>query len=454
MTNFKKIAIASGVAAALTGASLPSHANMLGVAGEALLVPFVLYSNPNTGFELLNLAEPSINTLISVTTPSAVGRDTIPNFYTAPNSTPTNPGPPVTEEIDPDLGAEADGQPEDYEAAIHLYFFDEKSEERFNTTLPVSPDDLTLINWGDMVQKQKPSLNGVKGYIVITTQKARGKWREAAKFSMFGDAYMIWPTNIGLIDSKIPVLPMSDGADTAGDTQPTIRNNVIHSSTGAILEASPLASGMRTSLANGVGGDYTLFDLTMSNRFLPTLHVIWVDENIGQSNIGYVFNDVEQSCSEPLPITNELNVYWTSIPQLFPGEECLINPFDNQPIMQQDDPNTEEDESEECVPGLVADLPWVDAAFELCYPEGKFKIGLDLLNSDIFYPGFVRFQIDEYKDNGKGVPTSAAVAFSIQMQVDVIDAERRNLIAIGVLPTLLPVETSLGHERGQFNSDE
>lgn len=424
MTNFKKIALVSGVAAALAGASLPSHAIIEGSAGEALLVPFVLYSNPNNGFEPLNLAEPSINTLISVTTPSAVGKDTIPNIFTAPNSTPTNLGPPITEEYDPDLGANADGDPQEYEAAIHLYFFNNRSVELFNTSIPVSPDDLTLINWGDLVEKRAPSLRGTKGYIVITTDKAQGQWRQAAKFSMFGDAYMIWPTAIGLIDTKIPVLPMSDGADTVGVTQPDRLNNVIHGSNGSIIAASPLTSGMRTTLANGVPGDYTLFDLTMSNRFLPTLHVIWVDQNIGQATTGYVFNDVEQSCSALLPIANELNVYWTSIPELFPG----------------------------VVGGPIPALPWVDAAFELCYPEGKFLIGADLLNSDIFYPGFVRFQINEYADNGSGQPTSAAVAFSIQMQIDVLDAERRNLIDPAVLPTLLPVETALGHERGQFNA--
>ncbi len=418
MTNFKKLMLASGVATALAGASLPSHAIIEGAPGEALLVPFVLYSN--IGGAPLAPAATSINTLISVTTPSAVGFDTVPNFFTAPNSTPTNP-PPISEFPDPDLGAEGA-----YTAGIHLYFFNNRSDELYNTKIPVSPDDLTLINWGDIVEKNAPALNGVKGYIVITTEKGAGQWRNAAKFSMFGDAFMIWPTSIGFIDTKIPVLPMSDGLDIVGVVQPTTTNNVIHSTNGSIIAASPLSSGMRTSRDNGIPGDYTLFDLTMSNRFAPTLHVIWVDQNIGQLNTGYVFNDREQSCSAPLPIPNELNVYWTSIPELFPG----------------------------VVGGIVPALPWVDAAFELCYPEGKFLVGLDLINSDIFYPGFVRFQIDEYALNAVPTfaPTSAAVAFSIQLQIDVLDAERRNLIDPNVLPTLLPIETALGHERGQFES--
>jgi hypothetical protein len=418
MTNFKKLMLASGVATALAGVSLPSHAIIEAAPGEALLVPFVLYTNDGAG--PLNPNTTAINTLITVTTPSSVGFDTVPNFFTAPNSSPTNP-PPVSELPDPDLGA-----PGAYTAGIHLYFFDNRSNELYNTKIPVSPDDLTLINWGDIVEKNAPALRGVKGYIVITTEKGTGQWRTAAKFSMFGDAFMIWPTSIGFIDTKIPVLPMSDGADTVGVTQPTTVNNVIHAANGSVIAASPLSSGMRTSRDNGIPGDYTLFDLTMSNRFAPTLHVIWVDENIGQSNIGFVFNDVEQACSAPLPIANELNVYWTSIPELFPG-----------------------------VPGgIVPALPWVDAAFELCYPEGKFLVGLDLINSDIFYPGFVRFQINEYALNALPTfaPTSAAVAFSIQLQIDVLDAERRNLIDPNVLPTLLPIETALGHERGQFES--
>jgi hypothetical protein len=413
MTNFKKLMLASGVATALAGVSLPSYAIIEGAAGEALLVPFVLYDNPDPAVSIA-----SINTLVTVTTPSAVGFDTIPNVFTAPNSTPTNP-PPITELPDPDLGAAGA-----YTAGIHIYFFDNRSNELYNTKIPVSPDDFTLINWGDIVEKKAPFLNGTKGYLVITTEKGQGQWRNAAKFSMFGDAFMIWPTNIGFIDTKIPVLPMSDGDDTVLGNTPSTPNNVVHSNNGSIIAASPLTSGMRTSRDNGIAGDYTLFDLTMSNRFAPTLHVIWVDQNIGQANTGFVFNDREQACSAPLPIPNELNVYWTSIPELWPDE------------------------------GIVPPLPWVDAAFELCYPEGKFLVGLDLINSDIFYPGFVRFQINEYATNAVPTfsPTSAAVAFSIQLQVDVLDAERRNLIDPNVLPTLLPVETAIGHERGQFEA--
>lgn len=456
MSNFNKLLLASGVAAAMSGVSMPSHAIIEGAAGEALLVPFVLYSNPTGDFSLIDLDEPSINTLITVTTPAAVGFDTIPAFFTAPNTTPTNPGPPVTTASDPDLGPQpGPNQKTDresyYQAALHVYFFDQTSTELLNFAIPTSPDDLTIINWGHEVETRSPGLNGTKGYIVITNEKTWG-WNEAARFTMFGDAFMLWPTNIGLIDTKIPVLPMSDGEDLSSTEAPSTVNNVIHNGQGSVTAASPLTSGMRTNRSNGNGlKDYTLFDLTMSNRIVPTLHVIWVDENIKQLSVGYVSNDVEQACSQTVPILNELNVYWTSIPTLWPGQKCLIDPVTRDPIIiTPDNPATPGIDETVCQPGVVPNLPWVDVKTELCYPGGVFNVGLDIFNSDILYPGYLTFRINEYIDNNLGAPESAAVAFSIQMQIDVVDAARRNLINFNVLPTLLPVETALGHERGQF----
>jgi len=396
MTNFKKTMLASGMAAALAGVSLPSQAIIEGAAGEALLVPFVLFDIPT-----------SINTLVEVTVPSAVGTDTVPNFFTAPNTTPTN-SPLVNETPDPDLGDIGA-----YTAGIHVYFFDAQSNELFNKELPTSPDDFLLINWGDLVARYKPTLAGTPGYMVITNHKGAGKWNDAASFSMFGDAYMVFPLVFGFIDAKIPVLPMSDGADLlAGATPPSVQNNVVFNPNGSIAAASPLASGMRTNTSDGVLNDYTLFDTTISNRFAPTLHVIWVDENIGQANTGFVFNDEEESCSDLLPIPWELNLYWTS------------------PHWQLD-----------LAPEWVNQVP-----IELCYPDGIIDIG-DPINSDILYPGFVRWQISEYIDTGINQPESAAVAFSIHLQVDVINEQKDDVVLV---PQILPVETALAHERAQF----
>lgn len=441
--KLKKNAIGLAVAATI-GFSGSANAIVEGVAGEALLVPFVLFDTLST--------PGGINTIVEITVPSSVGADTVPNFFTAPNTTPTTVKDPAYadtaayEENDPDLGF-----PGDYAANIHVYFFDEQSNERWNRAFPVSPDDFFLLNWGDMVARYVPALNGVKGYLVITNDKnefpgdPNWRWTDAARFSMFGDAFMMWPTFFGLIDTKIPVLPMSDGDDRSTGpgarcpvaNTPCVGNEVVHFSNGAIRAVSPLSAGMRIGVSDGddvAGGgeaDYTLFDLTMSNRFLPTLHVIWVDENIGQNNQGFVFNDIEESCSYPLPVTNELNVIWTS-----PYIDYLQDP--------DDDPDT----NDSLIP------PWVDAAVELCYPGGIVNIPVNPFtdptfpfNGDIFYPGFARFQINEYRDSGIDQPESAGVAFSIQLQVDLISNDRTE---VNLIPQVTPIETALGHERGTY----
>jgi len=442
MTNFRKTIVASGVAMALGGLSGPANAIIEAAPGEALLVPFVLYAEGQCGIGQPACAAgepfiPQINTLIEVTVPAQVGIDTVPNFFTAQWSSPTNPlGSLLPEE--PALGLEGD-----FSAGVHLYFFSEESVELFNTEIPTSPDDFIMINWGDYVVNNAPVLEGVKGYMVITNDKQDptyypNLWLDAARFSMMGDAFMVWnliDPGVGVIDVKIPVLPMTDGPNAVGDV-PNFNDHVIFNSDGTIEAVSPLASGMRTNLSNGVGGDFTLFDLTMSNRFAPTLHVIWVDENIEQLRTQFVFDDDEEQCSQPIPITNELNVLWTSPALLWP-QTAAQDAGDVAGSLLED-----------------VDLPWVDLATELCYPDRGalvFNPGnpgqlFDVLESNILYPGFVRFRIDEYIDNNTNLPESAAVAFSIQLQLDVLDEEGDLLFT----PQLLPVETALGHERGQY----
>ncbi|MGB5830827.1 MAG: hypothetical protein WBG92_02385 [Thiohalocapsa sp.] len=439
MTSFRRLLLASSMAAAMGGLSSPANAIIEGAAGEALLVPFVLFdgNDPNLNAEGVN-----INTLIEVTVPAQVGIDTVPNFFTAPNSTPTNAGGMF---FPPEAALGATGA---FSAGLHLYFFDKESNELYNREIPTSPDDFVMINWGDYVTRFATSLNGVAGYVIITNEKSKPDfapdfWRGPAQFSMMGDAFMVWPVGLGLIDSKIPVLPMSDGASPVGGA-PTRVDNVVQQSDGSIANASPLASGMRTNLSDGVDNDFTLFDLTLSNRFAPTLHVIWVDENINQSRVQFVFDDDEKSCSQPLPIKKELNVYWTSPFFLWPANFLTDDQNTNGNFLLGD-------------AGASVELNWVDAALDLCYPDPGsivFNPGnpgqlFDVLESRILYPGFVRFRIDEYVDNNLGQPESAAVAFSIQLQIDIVN-EEGDLLAT---PQLLPIETALGHERGQFSAN-
>ena len=84
--KFKKLALSAGITAALGGFSMPSHAIIEAAPGEALLVPFVVYNDGVIG------GTTPINTIVELTVPGSVGHDTIPNFYTASHTSPTNPG--------------------------------------------------------------------------------------------------------------------------------------------------------------------------------------------------------------------------------------------------------------------------------------------------------------------------------------------------------------------------
>jgi hypothetical protein len=416
MNTFKRVTVSAGLLAALAGTSLPSQAIIQSVPGEAYLVPFVLYDS-----------QLGINTLIQVKTPGSVGFDTIPRFFTAPNTTPTNAN--VSPVRDPDLGAIGG-----YTSGLKIYVFDSKSKEVLDTDIPTSPDALTLINYGDLVQRKLQALDGTKAYMIITNNKelfdggAGADWRSAARFSMIADAFMVWDTGLGPVDAFIPTFAMSDGDDEVLGSSVSRANNVVHSSDGSIVDASPLTTGMRTSRDNGVAGEYMLFDLVMSNRFAPTLHVVWMDQNIGQDLQGLVFNDRERSCSQSLPIPNELNVIWSSLPALQPGAGN----------------------------GLVPPIPWVDVATDLCYPESIVEIPADpdslidlIAGSDIFFPGYARFRVDEYAVNATPTfnTTSSGAAFSIHLQVDLLTADRTEFVFV---PAFLPVETHLANQRGFF----
>lgn len=415
MNNFKRVTASAGLLAALAGASLPSQAIIQSVPGEAYLVPFVLYDS-----------QLGINTLIQVKTPGSVGFDTIPRFFTAPHTTPTNPT-NLSPVRDPDLGAVGA-----YTAGLKIYVFDSRSKEVLDTQIPTSPDALTLINWGDLVQRRLQAADGTKTYMIITNDKekfnggAGADWRSAARFSMIADAFMVWDTGLGPVDAFIPTFAMSDGDDETLGSFVSRANNVVHSSDGSIIDASPLTTGMRTSRDNGVAGEFMLFDLVMSNRFAPTLHVVWMDRNTEQSLTGLVFDDRERSCSQPLPIPNELNVIWSSIPALQPGGQ------------------------------LIPPIPWVDVATDLCYPDQIAAIPLDpraaidvIARSDIFFPGYARFRVNEYAVNATPTfnTTSSGAAFSIHLQVDVLTADREELV---FAPAFLPVETHLANQRGFF----
>jgi hypothetical protein len=381
----KKAALAAGLSASLLGASMPSQAVIEGVAGEALLVPLVIF-DPFGG----------LNTLINITVPSSIGFESIPNNYTATNTTPTNDPETITP-------AGFTGTKD-----LHWFFFDHKSKHVCNAKIPVTPDDQVFINWGQVVGAVCGfEWVGNPGYLVFTTETARSG--AAADFNMFGEAYLV-NSQFFYLDAQIPVLAMNDGADGV-DPVATKADNVKYDIDGIPSSVSPLISGMRTNKSDSIG-DTTLFDLTLSNRDFPTVHVVWLDQNTGYTGLNVdVYDNDERTCSDAVDLPYELNIIYV-LPWGCPGPQCtsdvaasaLVEPFDFEPQLAN-----------------------------FCLPPG----------ASVLDPGFARYSLPEYVDTNIDEPESAGVAFSIAFTVD------PDLVAI-IPGNIIPVESALAHERGLF----
>lgn len=354
--NFKKLALAASISAGLGAATLPAHAVMLGDAGEALLIPLVVHGGDNPG---------ASNTYINVTVPGTVGFDTIPNVYTAPHTTPTNPGPTLF----PDAASLQGGN------LIHWYWFDKESVHRLNGQIPVTADDLVSIDW---LEASNGSFAGEEGYMVIGTERART--RAAADFAMYGEAYLELYSDdpIGTL-VPVPVLPMSDGADGSPTSMPSTDDNVKYTSSGIPRAVSPLSSGMRTNRSDGRLDDTTVFNLSLGDRNFPSVHVVWLDVNLDDAGLGLnvdVYDSEELTCSDSVDLPYELNVIeidnWAGIG----GEK------------------------------------------EYCLPAGSEFTG------DTEHRGFVTYFLPEYIDTDIDAPESAGVAFSITMDWDADDQLR------------------------------
>ncbi|MGH8558199.1 MAG: hypothetical protein ACRESZ_12210 [Methylococcales bacterium] len=463
--NFKQAILAGGALAALSLGSMPARAMILSDVGEAHLVPFVLADStpvciPGSVVPPLcpggaGGAGPSgpfsINTAVKITVPKSVGNDTIPHFFTAIWTTPTN-GPNCTPPGSFTFtGCEDPGDPDLVPSnQVSWFFLDRTSVHRLNGNIRVTPDDVAVIDWGvTLRQNGAQSLDGVPGYLVLTT-RAGGLGR-VADFSFFAEAWVflgidisIAPPNntggtFGLVDALIPTLAMNDGADTLGNLTPTITNQVIELNRNGNVIASPLYSGIRTNWSDGIPLDITVLDLTLGNRSVrigattnllqfPTLMVVWNDRNAGArwSGLGVdVFNDREESCSDSIDLPFQLNLYWVQT-DVTAG---LVPPFVTFPVprfIQRFGFNRTF-----CVP--------------LEQPDGN---NLERLLSG----GFMKLYLPELVDNNLNRPESSMVAFSIPLQYF---ATVENAGAGGgpVLTdiSLIPFETALGHERGKFN---
>jgi hypothetical protein len=444
--NFKKTAIAAGMFTALAGASLSAHAIIEGDAGEANLVPFVLWDDQIVGVPRDGAAQPfGINTVVKITVPMSVGNKTIPNRWTAQHTTPTNGGFPTP--VGPEHPADPDIK------QIHWAFLDQRSIHQANGIINVTPDDVAIIDWGDTVRRtgNRTRLNGVPGYLLLTTETG---WRGgAADFSFFAEAWMIMGLKfeeepgggtIGLLDAKIPVLPMADGADAPAVTKPSVNNQVIVRARGLNGNpvASPLISGIPTTWSDrSAVPDLKVIDLTLGNRSItvggvtnpfqiPTLVVVWNDRNAGAawSNLGIeIFNDQEEYCSDTISLPWQLNLIWVQT------DVTATAPYPVPAFIDQGthwDSRTKQGQARPfCVPP-IANEPGLDEAAIL---------------SKLLQGGFMKLTLPEPVDTGINEPEAAMVAFSIPLQYQVnFDAG----VPIGV--TAIPFATALGHDRGHF----
>jgi len=477
-SNFRKTALAAGMFSALGGYTMSAYADIQGDAGEANLVPFVLWDDsivlPGPNPEVLGT---SINTVIKVTVPNVVGAKTIPNSYTACHTTPANSTPscdplvtaPISANSPPFPGLE----PVTSKTRIHWFFMSQNSKHLLNGTIPVSPDDVVVIDWGQVARQNGFNADGVAGYMVLATERASTTPFPAADFAFFAEAWMItgidgdlWNvltgapvTNgagtIGLVDAKIPVLPMQDGADTVIGGNPTWDNNVVARGNLPSIKASPLHSGMPTIYPDGNPTDTHEFDLTLGNRSIqvgpianpfqiPTLLVVWNDRNVGQPWLGQVadvFNDDEESCSASIDLPWQLNLIWvqTAVTNggTFPFPALPVPAFINQPVVAEMDPN---------VVGLGPQLGGVIVQGydkQYCVPPVASQGLAGFLK--LLEGGFMKISLPEPADGGTFKAEGAMVAFSVPLQYNVnFDA------SIPVGATLIPIETALSHDRGMF----
>jgi hypothetical protein len=338
--NMKKTSLALAVTAAFAVVSMPSHAVVGGVPGEALLIPFAAqdYGEPTGGD--INDSE-NVYTSVIITTPSSVGTDTVLNGYTLPNI------------LD---GNDEYNFPDQSSVTVHWTAFDEYSEEIANGTFPMSADDVYLWSPADN------NLREYIGYVVFTDDSAK-TGASAATFAMGGNAFMLLEDScealgdpdVGLCASSaddtnftLPVVPMSDGIDycmqrdaipptpqpapnlncyadsVSGEPHMAITylNNVVAQKAPTVVRGngvghvSPLVAGVRmqapfTGDANGMGGQfqYVLVNGLFSQYDGNWTHVFWFSENDPSRKVDVEALDDDQtrvSCPT-IPMPNELN---------------------------------------------------------------------------------------------------------------------------------------------------
>jgi len=464
-TRLKKLALATAVTAGLAGASLPAHSMVLGAAGEALLVPLVVWSGGTYWVDGGTLTDqgiprgytPAVDTIIEVLVPGSIGFDAVPNIFTAMHTTPTNT-PTSLKPSDPDLALYPGGSPPNDTgiSVIHWYWFDKRSIERASDDIPVTADQVVQISW---TQAAYGRFENEPGYMIIANESARTG--NAAQFSMFGNAWLTgafhfdpverstdnnpdaasqidFGIGFPMVGASIPVLPMSDGADSSSE-HPNAQDSVKYWG-GSPAEASPVIAGMRTNRSDGQPDGFA-FDLSLSDRRVPTIHVIWFDQNLnnqsedGEPTISELyptntarisdrantdtFDDQENSCNGTVTLPNELNVVW--IPAAYETDPSDLD-FINEPFL------------------------WATQTQLYCVVADPTNTrGLPYAAEN---RGFVQYRMREYLDTAVGFAESSMVAFSIKVDGALVSND------VGATPdaAVILLESALGHDLGTFKT--
>jgi len=405
--QFKKMALAMGVLAAT---SLPAHAIIEAVPGEANLLPLVVHSRVG--------AVQVVDTYFRVTVPKAVGNDVILNDYTAPNSSPTNGTKASPGSEDPGAAALSYWSGGVYfpvsGSALHWYFLNHRSEKVANGTFNVSQDDVDVRRWS---QLGGPAWNNYPGYMIIVTDA--GNKGNAANFSFTVDTWLRVQNKV----LSLPTIPMSDGADDKPAIGvPTVTNNVVEIRGNQLSpKASPLITGQPTVWSDGLPNS-TVIDLALGST-RNTLAVVWNDVNGDKLWTGisaYRFDNYEQKCSGSISLPDELNI-------IAVGKEAV------QPAGAQWWKNLVKPDGKQFVAWNYicdVDTAYLAAAQEDNYVEDDADAFRGLggecveANGDndpscfaanTFPGGFVKLVLPEPRDNKKFAPEGAAVTFTIPL---------------------------------------
>lgn len=362
-----------------------ANAIAVGEPGEALLVPYVLYSSVD-----------SINTLVGITVPGWLGADSSPILAGAAAGGTSFATAPGASGVGGVLAAGLSPVPPGTAPAIHWFFFDDTSTHILDNTIPATADDFVPFDWAGIVvgAGAQAQCDGTTGYLVFSNVVATGG--AAATFAMYGDAALVqgnWQSA-----AYIPVVPMADGADGGGAL--VAATNEVTYAAGIPANLSPLSAGIPMDDDSGAAGDIAGQHIDMRYFMDPALNggthlVFWTDINCTGAPVCcdrtaipievYATDETHGSAaidlSKELNVIDAVNIPWTSHTET----DANGGPLTNQGFVWI----------------TIPELPTLCGNFDIAAADG---------------------------------PDSAAVAFS--------------LIFFGTSANALQVQTALAHERG------